>query len=416
MTTTERGADPAPNGVRSETDRILRSAADLVARSISLGALLAGAAFLLGLAFPILLFIGPLWLVLLPAAAAGGVGASATLAIVRAIGWRLRAEWIAVLLSAAILASPMLVAFTAVFGPSGGVSWWVWLPAAVLIPLFAYRGVLRDPFDTWRPVLVRLLFGLGLALGALGFTLFAFVGAWSAWGSDGGSRTFAPFVTILIIAGSLGLGALLVSVGPFTDAAARVAAWGGAILAVACVTALMLGLALRSTPSRPDAVSVPEAPAPEVWSDPETGYSGDQPRPDVPMPSVEEAREQFATLVAATVDAASPGATWRDSPAVPVLEEACAGGIRLLIDAELAMGVITDTTTDEHDREVTEQNLAAADRIVRSWGALGLGTAEVIHGEPILGGADLAAVDFAKVDFEFGVAQPRVEGRCLLDR
>jgi hypothetical protein len=415
MTITERPADPSSIGVRSDADRNLRSAADLVARSISIGALLAGAAFLLGLAFPVLLFIGPLWLVLLPAAAAGGVGSAALLVIARALGWRVHAERTAVLLGATVLAAPMLFTFAVVFGPSVGVSWWVWLPAAVLIPLFAYRGVLRDPFDTWRPVLVRLFFGLGLALGALGFMLFAFIGAWSAWGSDDGSRTLASLVTILI-AGALGLGALLVSVGPFANAAARAAAWGGAILAVACVVALMLGLALRSTPNEPEAGPMPEAPVPEVWSDPETGHSGDQPRPDVPEPTVEEAREQFAALADATAEAAGVDAIWRDSPAVPVLEEACEGGIRLRIDAELAMGVITDTTTDEHDRAVTEQNLAAADRIVHSWAALGLGTAEIIHGEPILGGAALAAVDHAKVDFAFGVAQPRVEGRCLLNR
>jgi hypothetical protein len=37
----------------------------------------------------------------------------------------------------------------------------------------------------------------------------------------------------------------------------------------------------------------------------------------------------------------------------------------------------------------------------------------VLHGEPILGGAAMSAVDFATVDFAFGVAQPRIEGRCL---
>jgi hypothetical protein len=85
----------------------------------------------------------------------------------------------------------------------------------------------------------------------------------------------------------------------------------------------------------------------------------------------------------------------------------------LRIDAEFAMGEITDTTTDEQDRAVTEANLAAADRIVLAWSAAGLGTPEVLHGEPILGGAATSSVDFAKVDFAFGVAQPRIEGRCL---
>lgn len=75
-----------------------------------------------------------------------------------------------------------------------------------------------------------------------------------------------------------------------------------------------------------------------------------------------------------------------------------------------------DTSTDEHDREVSEANLAAADRIVLAWSGLGLDTPDIIHGEPILGGADMSAVEWAKVDFAFGVAQPHVEGRCLVDR
>jgi len=36
-----------------------------------------------------------------------------------------------------------------------------------------------------------------------------------------------------------------------------------------------------------------------------------------------------------------------------------------------------------------------------------------MHGEPILGGAEIGSVEFAKVDFEHGVAEPRIEGRCL---
>ena len=87
------------------------------------------------------------------------------------------------------------------------------------------------------------------------------------------------------------------------------------------------------------------------------------------------------------------------------------GTTRLRIDAQFAMGVVTDTTTDEHDRERSPSaNLAAADRIVLAWAALGLGTPEAIHGEPILGGAELGAVDVAKVDFAFGGRQAAHRG------
>jgi hypothetical protein len=411
--TSQRSATTGRHPGWSDADRILRSAADLVARSVALGAITAVVAFLLGFGFPTLVFIGPYWLVLLPAAAAGGVGAAAMLAVARALGWNVRSEKIAVLTGAAVLGSPMPFAFAAVFGPTVGLSWWLWFPAAVVVAAFAYRQFLRDPMDGWRPVLVRLLFGSGLALGALGFSTFAVVGAWPSWAPAVGWRLPAPLVAI-IIAGALGLGALLVSVGPFPTRAARAASWGGTAFAIACITALMLGLATRPGDRAPEPAPAADAPvAPDAWGDPQSGNPGDQQRPDMPMPSVDEGRHQFAALAEATVDAAGADAIWRDSPAAPVLEEACDGGIRFRIDAELAMGVITDTTTDEHDRDVTERNLAAADRIVRSWAALGLGTAEIIHGEPILGGAALGAVDYARVNFEFGVAQPRIEGRCL---
>ena len=97
-----------------------------------------------------------------------------------------------------------------------------------------------------------------------------------------------------------------------------------------------------------------------------------------------------------------------------VREVDCGDGRTMLrIDAEFAMGLVTDTTTDEQDRAVTEAILAVADRIVLAWAGAGLGTPEVILGEPILGGAEVGSVEFAKVDFAFGVAQPRIEGRCL---
>jgi hypothetical protein len=96
-----------------------------------------------------------------------------------------------------------------------------------------------------------------------------------------------------------------------------------------------------------------------------------------------------------------------------VTEAPCEGGIVLTLDGELAMGVITDTTTDEHDREITDENLAAAQRIGAAWRTLGMSSPEPLHGEQHFGGGGLGAVEHAVVAFDFGVAQPRIDGRCV---
>lgn len=134
---------------------------------------------------------------------------------------------------------------------------------------------------------------------------------------------------------------------------------------------------------------------------------------EAPLPTIDEARRQFAALADAAAAAAGDVATWSESSPLVVTETACDGGVVLNLDGEFTTGVITDTTSDEHDREVTERNLAAAQRIVDAWEAAGLGGSERLHDEPVLGGGALGSVQSAKIDFAFGIVLPRVDGRCV---
>ncbi|MFB6609472.1 hypothetical protein ACFCVO_04080 [Agromyces sp. NPDC056379] len=150
---------------------------------------------------------------------------------------------------------------------------------------------------------------------------------------------------------------------------------------------------------------------------PDTGgsseYIGEPPVPEPLPPSLEEGRRQFAVLADTAAAAAGAGAIWSEARPLAVVEEACEGGIRLRLGGEFTTGVITDTTSDEHDREVTDGNVAAAERIVSAWQAVGLGSGERIHDEPSMGGGSLGAVETAHIDFEFGIVLPSVEGECL---
>ncbi len=427
MTTREAPARPeaAPEAPEASADHHLRAGAQLVGTSITAGTVVLLGAWLLGIAVPALLFVvaGYLYaLFLLPlVAAVGGVAGGAALVVCRALGAERRMERLVVPAAAALLSIPALLALRAVLGAATLGDWWPWVAAAALAAAFAHWRLLRHPLDDWRPVLVRLLFGLGLALGSLGLLLLLSAGFWSSLLGDGQVRGLPGYVAVLGVAGVLGLAALCVSLGPFPTRTAAALAWSGMALLSASIVAVMLGVVVQSARSDPvapaaqqPAVVDPEPGSSDPDPDAGTGFPGEEPRAEVPVPSLDEGRAQFAALAAATVEAAGPDAIWRDDPAAVVREVDCGDGTtRLSIDAEFAMGVVTDTTTDEHDREVTERNLAAADRIVLAWAGLGLGTPEVIHGEPILGGAELGAVDVAKVDFAFGVAQPRIEGRCL---
>jgi hypothetical protein len=406
----------------ASADHHLRAGAQLVGTSITAGTLALLGAWLLGLAVPALLFAFPgvfyVLFLLPPAAAAGGVGGVAALVVCRAIGVDRRAERFVVPISGALLSIPPLLALRAVLGATTLGDWWPWVPAAALAAAFAHWRLLRHPLDDWRPVLVRLLFGLGLALGSLGLLLLLSAGFWSGILGTGQVRGLPAYVAVLGVAGVLGLAALCVSLGPFRNRTMAALTWSGMALLSASIVAVILGVVVQSAryePEPPAARPPAVEPAPGS-SDPDvgTGFPGEEPRVEAPTPSLEEGRAQFASLAAATVEAAGPDATWRDDSAAAVREVDCGDGRTMLrIDAEFAMGVVTDTTTDEQDRAVTEANLAAADRIVVAWAEAGLGTPEVMHGEPILGGAAMGAVEFAKVDFAFGVAQPRIEGRCL---
>lgn len=386
---------------------ILRAAAQLAGTAILAGSLVTLGGFALATVFPLVSFVIPFTWLLLPAAAvSGGLAGGAALGVVRAVGRGIRTERWIVLFAAAVGSVPPLLSVSALF--AGGVvgQWWSWIVVATLAAAFGHHRTLRHPMDQWRPVLVRLLVGLGLTLGGVAFFALPFTRVW-----NGGYPTFLAFAGVIALAG------ILISLGPFGSRSTAGVVWAGFAMLVASIVAVMVGVSLQSYLGA--SVEPPTA-VPSVWAgdgadwDATTDLPRDPDRADVPAPALEEGRSQFAALAAAAIDAAGPEATWRDDPPMAVREIPCDGGGTILrIDAEFAMGEVTDTTSDEHDRAVTEANLAAADRIVLAWPAAGLGTPEVLHGEPILGGATMASVDWTKIDFAFGVAQPRIEGRCL---
>lgn len=399
--------------------RILRAAAQLAGTAILIGGIATVACWILGLGVPILFFVvGSYWMLVPPASAVGGIAGGAAVGVSRALGCGVLVERIAVPIAAAAASAPTLLALDAVLGDGLLGVWWLWVAIATAAAAIAHLRVLRHPASEWRSVLVRLLFGLGLAIATLTVMTWGLAHFWAAFFDV----EPIPFVHVgpaigLTIAGVLGLVALLISLGPFASRTTAALAWSGVVLLTASIVAVILGVALQS--GFRDQTQPPSSPLPTAWArdaadwDPTTDLPRDPAAAEVPPPTLDEGRTQFAALAATTVAAAGPDAAWRDDPAALLQEFPCDGGTMLRIEAEFAMGEITDTTTDEHDRAVTEANLATADRIVLAWSGLGLGTPEVIHGEPILGGADMSAVDWAKVEFAFGVAQPHVEGRCL---
>ena len=418
------GIAPAPPELRvsaapeSSSVRILRAGAQLAGTAILAGSIVTVLGWIIGLAIPLVfILVASYWMFVPPAAAVGGVMGGAALAVCRALGGGVRIERLVVPIAGALGSIPALLALAATIGDGLLGVWWLWVGVAALAAAFAHVRVLRHPLQEWRPVLVRLLFGLGLAIATVTVMVWGLAHFWASVFSTEPSAiaVFAPLVG-LAVAGAIGLAALVISLGPFPSRTAAGLTWTGIGLLAATIAAVMLGVMLQS--SMPATDAGPIAIEPTASSDDGAGFvpTTDEPREpmpeDVAPPSLEEGRAQFAAFAAATVEAAGPDATWSSDPVVQ--EFPCdGGGTMLLIDAEFTMGEITDTTTDEHDRAVTEANLAAADRIVLAWSAAGLGTPEVLHGEPILGGADVSAVDWAKVDFAFGVAQPRIEGRCL---
>ncbi|MCM3656319.1 hypothetical protein M3147_03545 [Agromyces mediolanus] len=191
---------------------------------------------------------------------------------------------------------------------------------------------------------------------------------------------------------------------------------GIAAIAALVVAAIALGTAtwtaLAPQPTRGAGLAgtslvspEPAPPAPPAIPDP------------YPVADLDTVRAQFAELAelaVAEVGEVGDAAVWRDATPLQIDEEACGGGgIRLRIAGEYALGTITDTTSDEHDRDVIDRNVEAADRIADAWHEAGLGTPERLHDEPRLGGGSVVEVESAGVDFEFGVAQPFVTSRCL---
>ncbi|HEY1105305.1 MAG TPA: hypothetical protein VGE78_04080, partial [Agromyces sp.] len=194
------------------------------------------------------------------------------------------------------------------------------------------------------------------------------------------------------------------------------------LLASAAVTIALVAPPVETFVPRPDAEALPPYADGQGDGD-ENGGEGagggtsggaEQPAPDAEGPTLDEGRAQFELLVSSALAAAGDDAVWSADPPLAVAEYPCDGGVMLRIEGEFTTGGITDTTTDEHDREVTATNVAAADRIAAAWHAVGLGKPGRIHDEPVLGPGELGAVESATVDFDFGVAKPRVDGRCLI--
>ncbi|GAA3876889.1 hypothetical protein GCM10022381_19290 [Leifsonia kafniensis] len=136
----------------------------------------------------------------------------------------------------------------------------------------------------------------------------------------------------------------------------------------------------------------------------------------------------------AAVTAAGPAAVWTvshgdgtrgalgEAPAeepaeAPVVSfEACAEGAgvsTIYPDVSFTTGVITDTTSDEHDREVTDSNVAASERIVAAWEALGYNEDSDLGGNIDLAGSAALPAKSLHVRYSFGLVTLVRVGPCL---
>ena len=222
-------------------------------------------------------------------------------------------------------------------------------------------------------------------------------------------------IGLLGVAGMLGLAALVVSVGPFRTRTAAALTWAGFGLLAASLVAVMLGVVVQSAWSdaaeqAQEPVVDPVPPPPIV--EPGTGYPARS-------RAMRHRRRTSRRGACSSLRSPSrpwrprPGAIWRDEPGAVVREVDCGDGRTMLrIDAEFAMGLVTDTTTDEQDRAVTEANLAAADRIVLAWAEAGLGTPEVITASRSWAAPRAGPSSSRRSTSRRGRA-PRIEGRCL---
>lgn len=97
--------------------------------------------------------------------------------------------------------------------------------------------------------------------------------------------------------------------------------------------------------------------------------------------------------------------------------ESCAvnaGTSSVFPDVNFTTGVITDTSTDEHDREVTDGNVAASRRIVAAWEALGYHEdSSALGGNIDFGGAADLPAKSLHMRYSFGLVTLVRVGQCL---
>jgi hypothetical protein len=147
---------------------------------------------------------------------------------------------------------PVLLSVSAIRWGLPPWTWAAWLVVAVAAALYGHRRTMRHPLDEWRPVLVRLLVGVGLIIGVSAFFVVPFGRSW-----DGALPTF------LAIGGAVLLSGILISLGPFRSRTVAGVAWAGFVLLVTSVVAVMLGVSLQSEFAR------------EVAPRPPTVWAGD---------------------------------------------------------------------------------------------------------------------------------------------
>lgn len=164
-------------------------------------------------------------------------------------------------------------------------------------------------------------------------------------------------------------------------------------------------------------------------------------QPRIPSPSVTPdaarlAMEQLLAQLVGAIGAGAPGgelrwldasdagdSTGNDSYALAeapgaVVEESCmeGAGIRYSMPpATFALGLITDTSSDESDAEVIDANVAAADRIVALLEGRGYVEDGGLGGNIYLLGQSDAAAATVAIHFGFGTATVAADGLCVID-
>lgn len=245
---------------------------------------------------------------------------------------------------------------------------------------------------------------------------------------------------VLLVAASLvrrGAG-----LGTKVPVAATVFAAGSLLIAVASGGLVISSAAQREIDYSPDLAVAPPISQPfELETDRADEVSGLI--PDTPETSLTAAELQAGMhdLLAIAVEAAGKHARWVDpalatedipdavvdpatastiEPSGPVIPPIVAipcldTGVSFPIPATtFATGVITDTSSDEHDREVTASNVAAAERIVEAWEGLGYVEDSGLGGNIMLAGRVGAPAVILKVNYSFGFVTLRGESRCVL--